>query len=248
MRDGKQKIVTTSWDDGHPLDLKLADVLAEYGINGTFYVPLHNAQREVMGPNSILELDGRFEVGGHTDSHVDLRRIAGEFLDDEVGAAKQKLQDLLGRSISMFCYPKGKHNRRVRSAVERAGFIGARTTQEFSTECARDALQMPTTLHAFPHPPWIRMRHALLTKNGRGILCLSRTGVTKKWCEIACDLFEEMLENGGVWHLWGHSWEIEEYNLWDDLKIVLEIVAHRKEVSYLTNSQVIQQVRKRKTA
>ena len=32
-------IVTTSWDDGSRLDLKLAELLEKYGISGTFYVP-----------------------------------------------------------------------------------------------------------------------------------------------------------------------------------------------------------------
>jgi len=239
--------VTTSWDDGHPLDLKLADVLAEYGVNGTFYVPLCNTEREVMGSDSIVELAGRFEIGGHTRSHVDLRRIGREFLEDEIGVARLELQGLLGRPVSMFCYPKGKHNERVRSAVERAGFIGARTTQEFSIECGRDVFQIPTTLQAFPHSPWIRVRHALLTKNVRGTLRFSRTGVTKTWAEIALCFFEEMLETGGVWHLWGHSWEIEEYNLWSDLRAVLDTVAGSEGVTYLSNGEVIENMNKLST-
>lgn len=35
--ENKQLIITTSWDDGHPLDLKIAELLDKYGINGTFY-------------------------------------------------------------------------------------------------------------------------------------------------------------------------------------------------------------------
>jgi hypothetical protein len=30
--------VTTSWDDGHKLDMKLAVLLKKYGIKGTFYI------------------------------------------------------------------------------------------------------------------------------------------------------------------------------------------------------------------
>ena len=32
--------ITTSWDDGHPLDLRVAELLAKYGLQGTFYVPM----------------------------------------------------------------------------------------------------------------------------------------------------------------------------------------------------------------
>jgi hypothetical protein len=31
-------------------------------------------------------------------------------------------------------------------------------------------------------------------------------------------LFDRVLKEGGVWHLFGHSWQIEEMGLWDDLK------------------------------
>ena len=36
-------IVTTSWGDGNPLDIRLAEILASHGLRGTFYVPLRNA-------------------------------------------------------------------------------------------------------------------------------------------------------------------------------------------------------------
>jgi hypothetical protein len=31
-------IVTTSWDDGHPADERVLDMLAERGLRGTFYI------------------------------------------------------------------------------------------------------------------------------------------------------------------------------------------------------------------
>ena len=31
--------MTTSWDDGHPLDYRIAEMLQEYGLRGTFYIP-----------------------------------------------------------------------------------------------------------------------------------------------------------------------------------------------------------------
>ena len=43
-----EAILTTSLDDGHPLDLKLADLLAKYCVPGTFYIPLGNGERPAM--------------------------------------------------------------------------------------------------------------------------------------------------------------------------------------------------------
>ena len=43
------KIITTSWDDGHPLDFKLAELLNKYNLKGTFYIPRSNAEHRVYG-------------------------------------------------------------------------------------------------------------------------------------------------------------------------------------------------------
>jgi hypothetical protein len=32
--------ITTSWDDGHPSDLRVAELLIKHGLRGTFYVPM----------------------------------------------------------------------------------------------------------------------------------------------------------------------------------------------------------------
>jgi hypothetical protein len=51
-------------------------------------------------------------------------------------------------------------------------------------------------------------------------------------------LFDEVLEDGGIWHLYGHSWEIEELGIWDDLLEMLDYVSHHSNVTYLTNGQL----------
>ncbi|MBA3916856.1 MAG: hypothetical protein H0X25_24030 [Acidobacteriales bacterium] len=52
-------------------------------------------------------------------------------------------------------------------------------------------------------------------------------------------LFDRVLARGGVWHLWGHPWELDELNLWDQLAQVLDHVAHREGVLYLNNNQLV---------
>lgn len=50
-----------------------------------------------------------------------------------------------------------------------------------------------------------------------------------------------MLEHGGIWHLWGHSWEIDDNNDWHRLTDVLEYAKHQgKEhgAEFLTNSEI----------
>src|SRR5437588_7352721 len=63
--------ITTSWDDGHPLDFRVAALLAKYGLRGTFYVP-RSAETDTMTVVQLRELSGSFEIGAHTLHHGDL--------------------------------------------------------------------------------------------------------------------------------------------------------------------------------
>jgi hypothetical protein len=58
------------------------------------------------------------------------------------------------------------------------------------------------------------------------------------WHELARLLFEHVRDRGGVWHLWGHSWEIEERGMWGELRRLLDAVAGRDGVDYVTNGEV----------
>ena len=61
--------ITTSWDDGHPLDLRVAELLTKHRIGGTFYIP-RIAEKETMSAAHIRQLSLAFEIGAHTLHHV----------------------------------------------------------------------------------------------------------------------------------------------------------------------------------
>ena len=238
-------IVTTSWDDGHPCDRRLADLLAECGVAGTFYIPVSYSSRAVLDAKGIRALAQGFEIGGHSLSHPRLPGIDEARLLPEIAGCKQHLEEILGRPITTFCYPYGKHNRRVRQAVIEAGFTGARTTRQFRLETGDDPWSMATTIAASDLPPWLRARHFALTADLEGVLTFLRAGVTKDWLHLAMTLFEMAMVRGGVWHLWGHSWQVEDNNLWADLRMLLKHVGGRPGVGYLTNAEVLQAKRSR---
>jgi hypothetical protein len=62
----------------------------------------------------------------------------------------------------------------------------------------------------------------------------------RRWVDLGKRLFDQVLEEGGIWHLYGHSWEIQELALWDDLQEMLNYVRNRPGVSYATNSETLQ--------
>lgn len=217
---------TTSWDDGHPLDLRLADLLAVHGIRGTFYVPRRNIEgREVMSTAQLRQLATGFEIGGHTLDHVRLDRIHVDSARAQIADGKARTEDELGAAIHGFCYPGGAHNPHVRTLVRAAGFRYARTTENLHGAAPTDPFRVPTTLQLFPHArvtycknfvrghTWSRAR---LFRIALGSSSLDR---------LLAELLASIDEHAGVFHLWGHSWEIEERQLWTALDRFLARVA-----------------------
>ena len=89
-RQNSSLFVTTSWDDGHPADLRVADLLDKHGLNGTFYIPCSNSEgRPVMSSSDVTELARRFEIGGHTQTHISLTQISPSIAANEIRVNKR---------------------------------------------------------------------------------------------------------------------------------------------------------------
>jgi hypothetical protein len=62
----------------------------------------------------------------------------------------------------------------------------------------------------------------------------------KSWDRIAIETLNFVAENGGIWHLWGHSWEVDENNDWERLERVFRRVsALSNRVIRMDNSQLL---------
>ena len=82
--------ITTSWNDGHPLDVKLCSLLKKYEIKGTIYIPITNKEHEVMDEDTIKEISKNFEIGGHTYNHLILTNLSNDEINDELISSKEK--------------------------------------------------------------------------------------------------------------------------------------------------------------
>src|SRR3977135_1628244 len=96
---------TTSWDDGHPLDLRVAELLAAHGVRGTFYVPMR-AERETMSAAQTRRLGALFEIGAHTLNHVILTRTTDQQAWQEIAGSKAWVEDLNGGPCRLFLHPE----------------------------------------------------------------------------------------------------------------------------------------------
>jgi peptidoglycan/xylan/chitin deacetylase (PgdA/CDA1 family) len=238
----KLSIVTTSWDDGDRFDLKLAELLRSRGIRGTFYVPATPYRgRSALDRTELRVLSSEgFEVGAHGFSHKLLWRLPAEELAREVGPCKPILEDILGTEVRMFCYPRGRYDSNVTHTLKEAGYWGARTVRMLATRLEFNPFEMPTTVQIFPHPKSSYLRNVANARKMEGLhVCLAHVRRLGNWLELGERLFDSVLQEGGIWHLYGHSWEIDELRLWDDLKRILDYVSMHKGVMYVTNRELL---------
>lgn len=215
--------ITTSWDDGHPLDLRVAELLAEHHLRGTFYVPRH-APAGTMSEPQIRELSQQFEIGAHTLDHVWLTRLSPAEAVRQMADSRSWLQDVTGASCKMFCPPAGKYTPEHLGAVREAGYVGIRTVELLSTDPPQETgglLVMATSLQAFPHRPFTYFKNAGKRGAWRHLWNYIRDGCLTDWEPLAERLFSRAAARGGVFHLWGHSWEIDGASQWDLLSRVL---------------------------
>jgi len=216
-------IIVTSWDDGYPADMKIADLLDRHGLTGTFFVCIENSEgRPVLEKAALRELDKRFEIGSHTYNHTQLNGIENKRIDEEIRGGRMGLEEILGHSVDGFCYPRGHVTSYAVKSLRKNGVRYARTIENFCLDVGDDQYRVPTTLQIFPHKKQVYIRNFI--KRGhlkRRWGCFRHAMICGSlWDALDC-IAEDCSRRDGVLHLWGHSWEIEEYDLWQELDAYL---------------------------
>jgi hypothetical protein len=236
----KNIIITTSWDDGHALDLKLARLLSKYGIRGTFYISPERTNGDVLAPPQIKQLHRMgMEVGSHTLTHPRLTRINNHDQKREIKESKMLLENLLNSEITSFCYPKGDFDNGIVSLVKSSGYLLARTTSSFWTKHTDDHFRLPTSLHFSPRTFHQLFRHNIKLGNVKGLVSWGIDYGFETDPKLLAEKMMDMLkQKSGVFHLWGHSWEIEKYNMWGDLEYVFRMMS-RADALFVTNKELI---------
>jgi peptidoglycan/xylan/chitin deacetylase (PgdA/CDA1 family) len=123
--------VVLTFDDGY-LDFFTTafPILQRLGFTAVAYVvPGFLGRPGYMDQAQIQQLDasGIVEIASHTVNHLDLTRLDAGSLNTQLQASRASLEQLLGHPVLDFCYPSGRFNGRVVSAVAAAGYQTATT-------------------------------------------------------------------------------------------------------------------------
>lgn len=237
------KIITTSWDDGAVEDFKLAEILNKYNLEATFYIPQKNSERPVISVEQIRDLASVFEIGGHSLNHVFLTTVSSATQWDEIDGCYNWLREIIGFSPVSFCAPKGLYTSEILQMVKKAGFKLLRTTHLLNIKGISNNSILPllhTTLQMYEHPAVTYWKHLIKRRKIATLISWLMMHSETELLHLTEKKLHLIRKNqAGVFHLWGHSWEIEEYNLWNKLEAVCNLLSKQNDFVYMKNNQII---------
>lgn len=130
--DGERRPrVAITFDDAYANFFERAwPVLADLGLPATLFVPVGFVEGTHPPPirgtghlpaatwsDLAAEAGGLLDVGSHSWTHRDLRRLPDGDLEQEFAASRRRLADRLEVEVTSFCYPRGLWDRRVERRV-----------------------------------------------------------------------------------------------------------------------------------
>lgn len=209
--------------------------MQKYGIKATFYIPKTNAERRVMSENDLQVIAKDFEIGGHTINHVRLCNMPVALLEKEIGGSFRWLADLTGTAPASFCFPGGVVQQTAVAMARKTGYKVLRTTALHSIQLTDKAGLLSTTLQVYAHKRPVHAKHLLQRQRWQNLVGWLRTNATTDLAKLTNAYLNQIDVHGGCFHLWGHSWEIDENNLWQKLETVFQVLANRSGFSYIEN-------------
>ncbi|MBV9376914.1 MAG: polysaccharide deacetylase family protein [Alphaproteobacteria bacterium] len=234
-------IVTTSWDDGHSADLRVAELLAAHGLKATFYVAFNHPNRKEISDGEIRMLyRAGMEIGSHTLTHRLLTGRPAAEVHHELKESRMRLEDIVGAPVTAFSYPQGAFTAVARAALAETGYRLGRSTIAFRTAYDFDPFLMPISLEFCPYSRFAITRHALRDGNLAGLTHWARVAkLETDPLSLARLMFDEILLRGGIFHVNARSWEIDKNKLWDQLDDMARYIAGHPAIHHATNSEVL---------
>lgn len=245
---------TCSFDDGDVSDLRLAHLLNKYDLKGTFYVPKTcGLVYKNLSEYQIKELATLAEIGGHTISHQVLTRINPTQAREEIFDCKSWLENIVGQPILSFCPPTGRFNNSHIVLQREAGFKAMRTVEMLSysikgIKVLGDFVVLPTTTQVYNHTSTAYLKNRVKRLkpvnylNFRKLFSSNWEAMSENYLVYLNKISRQ--ESGEYYfHLWGHSWEIEKYSLWNSLETFLKKLKRLENIIYCDNSQIAEYVR-----
>lgn len=230
MWNGKRKAITFSYDDGVLQDRRLIKILNKYGLRATF-----NLNSELLGragmltrggisvahckwlPEEVTRIYHPHEVAAHTLTHPTLTQVADDSeVVRQVEEDRKKLTQITDTEVVGMAYPGGgvNHDSRVAKLIrENTGVKYARTT------VCTGKFDLPTDMFLL-HPTAFHLNFDTLYA-------------------LADTFFADESDEPKLFYIWGHSYEFDIDDTWEEFEKFCSYIANREDVFYGTNREIL---------
>ena len=217
--EGKKRIVTFSYDDGHENDARLAELFNKYGVKGTFHLNsakyLDKTEAELEAYRKIYE---GHEISCHTVHHGWLNRMLPASIISEVMEDRRMLERIAQYPVVGMSYPYGTYDDTVIEILRACGIVYSRTTQN--------------SAHVFELPESFLEWHPTCHHND---------------IDRHIDKFIERLDaswKGPIFYIWGHSYEFDTEEKWAKIEEQISRLAENKDkIWFATNIEIYNYVK-----
>ena len=222
----KRKAVTLSYDDGHAVDLKFADIISKAGLKCTFNLNSNVLRKNVITDEEIQEkiLDRGHEVAVHGYLHTApsaQRPIEGI---KEVLNCRLELEERFDRIIRGMAYPdrsvrfcdNGTSYEIIKAYLQSLDIAYARTVGGDN-----DDFRLPEDWHC-----WMPSVH----HNNPKVL-----EYIDKFLNIE---FTKAKNPPRLFYMWGHAYEFDRNDNWDLLDKICDKLGGHEDIWYATNIEI----------
>ncbi|MBR5231595.1 MAG: polysaccharide deacetylase family protein [Clostridia bacterium] len=227
--NGIYKAVTFSYDDGVTQDIRMIELMNQYGIKSTF-----NLNSELLGKNRMLPCKGHrishykvhpsdvreiyagHEIAVHTLTHPRLTELDEQEIVRQVEEDRLRLSELAGYEVIGMAYPCGGVNNDDRVAE----IIKKNTGVKYSrTITCSGSFEPQENLYRFD--PTVCHLHF------------------DEMMELAEKFIAMDARSPRIFYVWGHSYEMDlASDYWMRLEELFKLISGRKDIFYGTNREI----------
>jgi peptidoglycan/xylan/chitin deacetylase (PgdA/CDA1 family) len=227
---GKMKAITFSYDDGVTQDIRLIELLNQYGLKSTF-----NLNSELLSTKGMLSRNGGriahykihkddvrsvyegHEVAVHTLTHPLLTQLSDAEVVRQVENDRLNLSELAGYEVVGMAYPCGGVNNDDRVAQIIKTQTGVRYSRTITTNDSFD-----------PQENLFRFNPTLFHLDFDKMMALGQRFVEMK------------ADRPQIFYVWGHAYEMDYApDYWIKLEEFFKLISGREDIFYGTNREVL---------
>lgn len=220
--DGKNKVLTMSYDDGREADIRLIKIFNDNGIKGTFYLNsgyidksfndnIKNFGRRIK-EDEIKELYKGHEVATHTVTHPTIARCPISQVVNQIVEDRKKLESIVGYPVRGLSYPNGSYSEEIKNMLPYIDIKYGRIAGSSGN------FNMPSDLYQ-----WEATCHH-----------------NKNLLELANEfLIKDRPQHLHMFYVWGHSYEFNRDNNWELIEEFSQKMGNRDDIWYATNIEIV---------